>query len=76
MDKETQKMFDILHENKKKQQMNKTTKKESQVKKILLAILLFAVIIILSLLIKNMDKDFIKNCVANGVSEYACKKAQ
>lgn len=76
MDKETQKMFDILHENKRRQQIISRPVKSNKLKNVIIAILLIFVVIVLAMLIYNMDKDFVNKCVANGVSEYACKKAQ
>ena len=85
MDKETEKMFEILTENKERQHTKKIIeqqiesdrkiKKHQNIRTVILFGLMILVGIVTLFLMLQENEKFVKNCVESGLSENVCRKA-
>lgn len=89
MDKETEKMFEILHENKERERTKEIIEKQiledkerfekerkaQRTRSLIIGIILIIVAIFMIILMANEDKNFVEKCVNNGLSETVCRKA-
>lgn len=89
MDKETEKMFEILHENKEREQTKEIIERQiaedkirldeeirrDKKRTIIVGIIIFIVGILCIFLMAKLDEKFISDCTKGGLSENVCRRA-